>query len=565
MRQKNGMLMGIFSLVIAVIIVMGVMTPIISDWTTGEKIENDSAGWLRMSYTSPPTYYGIAAVLSEEGIVIYNNTDGTLEGTEILRGTEDTIIYADDNLALWYEEDTLFLLGQIDGEPIFVQRDDAISLMRESDGIRVFVAETPDVKFPFPTYAYEPHSDGNYAFFTNGTPVQTESERPNAIVGGGFAGVYAYNDLIRYDGLGLTMQTTVNEEGNLTGASWVRAAETEEEELGSLGNLLPTKWTNEKEPTVKEQGTEGSGGLKAVPTPDYTDGDWGYKVVSNYAWIVSYSGSGGGTITIPSTVGGYTVTHIGSGNSGETVFDTSITGTLVIPSTVTTLENYAFQGCSGLTGTLEIPSSVVYIGNSTFKGTGFTGSLVIPSSVETIFNSAFSGCNGLTSAYIPASVTSFNGYAFAYCTNLKSITFENGLTTIPINVCRESTGLREPIVIPASATSIGQNAFKGCTNVKDLVIVSDATPGTTSFDMSGLTEVLDLSDAIDYDTDRYGIPAAATVQDNIGDALGYISFTEIGSDPAISGAMATILITIPLVMIAGLVIGTISMMRARLI
>ena len=101
---------------------------------------------------------------------------------------------------------------------------------------------------------------------------------------------------------------------------------------------------------------------------------------------------------------GNTVYH----SAGNCLIETA-TGTLmlgcqnsIIPDngSVTSIGNYAFQGCNGLT------------------------SITIPDSVTSIGRYAFSGCAGLTSMTIPASVTSIGEYAFSECAKIESITFD---------------------------------------------------------------------------------------------------------------------------------------------
>jgi hypothetical protein len=60
-------------------------------------------------------------------------------------------------------------------------------------------------------------------------------------------------------------------------------------------------------------------------------------------------------------------------NNSNGVFDNSsliagslAIGELTIPSTLTSIGNYAFEGCTGISGTLTIPSSVTSIGNEVF-------------------------------------------------------------------------------------------------------------------------------------------------------------------------------------------------------
>ncbi len=78
---------------------------------------------------------------------------------------------------------------------------------------------------------------------------------------------------------------------------------------------------------------------------------------------------------------------------------------------MTSIGNYAFDGCSGLTS-ITIPNSVTSIGEWAFSGCSGLTSITIPNSVTSIEYHAFSGCSGLTSvcSYIeePASVIGSN-------------------------------------------------------------------------------------------------------------------------------------------------------------
>jgi len=121
----------------------------------------------------------------------------------------------------------------------------------------------------------------------------------------------------------------------------------------------------------------------------------------------------------------------------------SKTGNYNIPSTVTTLSDYAFANCTGLTS-ISIPTTITSIGYEAFyqctKLTSLTlppnltliesntftycqklTSIEIPSQVTRIGYGAFFDCRGLTSITIPISVTKIEGTAFAYCSGLTSI------------------------------------------------------------------------------------------------------------------------------------------------
>ena len=104
---------------------------------------------------------------------------------------------------------------------------------------------------------------------------------------------------------------------------------------------------------------------------------------------------------------------------------------VVLPGSITIIENFAFYTCKNLIF-VSVPSSVISIEQYAFNGCiGLTGTLTIPSSVTSIVEYAFQGCSGLTSVTIPSSVTFIGEYAFHGCSGLNSI-YANG--SIPINL-----------------------------------------------------------------------------------------------------------------------------------
>ena len=175
----------------------------------------------------------------------------------------------------------------------------------------------------------------------------------------------------------------------------------------------------------------------------------------------------------------------------------------VIPNSVTSIGDYAFNGCWELTS-IDIPNSITSIGHGAFNNCSGLASvhikvlaawcnitfdyfasnplvyahhlflngeeikdLNIPSSISTINSSAFYGCSGLTSVNIPNSVTSIGDQAFSGCSGLTSVTIGNSVTSIGFSAFEDCSGLTS-ITIPNSVTSIGGFAFWGC-SVTDLV------------------------------------------------------------------------------------------------
>ena len=71
-----------------------------------------------------------------------------------------------------------------------------------------------------------------------------------------------------------------------------------------------------------------------------------------------------------------------------------------------------------------IPSSVISLGDHCFQGCSGMTSITIPSSVYSLGDWCFSGCDGLTSITIPSSVTLVGRYCFGGCDKLESIYFK---------------------------------------------------------------------------------------------------------------------------------------------
>ena len=134
-----------------------------------------------------------------------------------------------------------------------------------------------------------------------------------------------------------------------------------------------------------------------------------------------------------------------------TFYSCSNLTSVTIPSSVRTIESYAFRNCSGLTGTLVIPDLVTTIGEEAFRDcTGLT-SVTIGNSVSTIYNYAFRNCTGLTSVTIGRSATSLNNYTFINCTSLMSIT---SLATAPPSVNNSFNGVPADCAIYVPAASV---------------------------------------------------------------------------------------------------------------
>ena len=227
---------------------------------------------------------------------------------------------------------------------------------------------------------------------------------------------------------------------------------------------------------------------------------WTYTVANGVASVGGGSSSStavpkstSGSITIPSTLGGYTVTSIGD---SAFYYCTELTN-VSLPNSVVSIGQSAFYYCKGLES-VTMPNSVTNIGDGAFSCSGLTN-LLIPDAVAYIGEHAFHGCGGLTDVMIPNSVISIGRYAFSWCSGLTSITVGSGNSVYSsvngLLLSKDGTslicGVNGDVVIPNGVTCIGYGAFSMFSGLTSVMIPDSVTDieSDAFFRCSGLTSI----------------------------------------------------------------------------
>jgi len=273
---------------------------------------------------------------------------------------------------------------------------------------------------------------------------------------------------------------------------------------------------------------------------------------------ITITGGPGVAVTIPSSIGGRTVTSIANFAFEYSTFLTSVT----IPGSVTNVGAFAFDSCPHLTNVTILNDSALYIQGYTFRGCPIT-SLVLPAGLVDLEGYAFEFCGSLTNVTFLGSAPIIGANNFLACPNLRSVYFYGnapavdasafsldtnaivyylpcatgwsstfcGLPTVSwwqgefryttnadAITITGSTGLCDPLDIPQTfnglpVTSIGTNAFTNLANLVSITIPASVTNiGDNAFaSCSNLTSVYFGGDAPAIGTNLFVGDSGVTV------------------------------------------------------
>ena len=141
---------------------------------------------------------------------------------------------------------------------------------------------------------------------------------------------------------------------------------------------------------------------------------------------------------------------------------------MTLPSSITTINNYAFYGCTKL-GRVNLEEGLVTIGTSAFWGCNLTN-ITIPSTVTSIGNGAFKSNPTTSVTWLPVtcSIGSDDSAPFYNTSSqITSFTFGPNVELVPAYICKNMNKL-DTVVLPPSVKSLGQAAFQYCTSLKSI-------------------------------------------------------------------------------------------------
>ena len=201
---------------------------------------------------------------------------------------------------------------------------------------------------------------------------------------------------------------------------------------------------------------------------------------------------------------------------GKYAFDTTNCTTIVLPSSVEEIDNYAFcdnrnleqvvinsgikkmgimlfEGCYNLKkvtiqGTLEslgeetflncwsleeiqLPSSLKELGKRAFYRCGSLKEITIPEGVKTIPEQTFMRCTGLEKVTLPSSLETIEKEAFVNCNHMTTCALPSSLTSIGEGAFSYCSSLKS-VTVPESVTTLGKNAFKDCYDLQNIQLPS---------------------------------------------------------------------------------------------
>ncbi len=207
---------------------------------------------------------------------------------------------------------------------------------------------------------------------------------------------------------------------------------------------------------------------------------------------------------VPATLNKVTLTSTTAIPNGAFQNHCGTIKSIVLPSDVTAIGNFAFDGCAALES-ITLPSKLTTIGDGVFKKCTALKKISIPVKVTSIGVSPFEGCSALNEIKVSANNTAYkvdgnclidtrtktivavgNGYTiptggttvtaigekvFA-STAVTAIEIPEGIVSIADSAFEACTNL-EQVKLPKTLTTVGTALFKGCDRLASIIVAQN--------------------------------------------------------------------------------------------
>ena len=217
---------------------------------------------------------------------------------------------------------------------------------------------------------------------------------------------------------------------------------------------------------VEDSAFEGCSALTAITVSSFVDLEDTMFVGSNNIERIKYI-VGDGYVIVNDFLTTADYNKFGESIAANAFLNNAKLLEVVLPSTVTSLGESAFEGCTALT------------------------TFVLSSAITSIPQNAFKGCTALTAIALPQGVTTIGFGAFQGCTHLTEVTTTSAsaLATIEANAFYGCAALNV-FAIPAGVTAINSSVFGGCLALNNIVIPQTITRiASSAFTGAGLATV----------------------------------------------------------------------------
>ncbi len=161
-------------------------------------------------------------------------------------------------------------------------------------------------------------------------------------------------------------------------------------------------------------------------------------------------------LVIPSEYNGKPVTVIGR----EAFYYSYGFTSVMIPNSVTSIEERAFAGCKNLIS-IAIPNTVTYIGIRAFGDCTSLESIAIPNTVTYIGESAFSVCASLKEISVSSDNSKYSSQ--------DGVLFNKDKTKLITYPCGKP---ETSYTVPSTVVTIGEDAFNSCHNITSVTVSS---------------------------------------------------------------------------------------------